>query len=170
MVKAEFMTWWDGLKSADASGQAQRILVLGATNRIHDIDDAILRRMPKKFPIPLPNASQRLKILKLMLKDTSLDQANIDLAYIARIMDGMSGSDIKEACRDAAMVPVREMIRQQRESGRRMHEVRAQQVRGLRTEDFFASTRKVANMPKSKEAEEWSTASSSPPDEGEKLD
>lgn len=169
MVKAEFMTWWDGLKSADTSGQAQRILVLGATNRINDIDDAILRRMPKKFPIYLPNASQRLKILKLMLKDTRLDSSNIDLAYLARVMDGMSGSDIKEACRDAAMVPVREMIRIQRESGRKMHEVRAQEVRGLRTEDFFASKKSTA-VPKSQEAEVWSTASSSPQAEEEKLD
>lgn len=169
MVKAEFMTWWDGLKSADTNGQAQRILVLGATNRINDIDDAILRRMPKKFPVFLPNASQRLKILKLMLKDTKMDTNNIDLAYLARVMDGMSGSDIKEACRDAAMVPVREMIRIQRESGRRMNEVRAQEVRGLRTQDFFAS-KKPANVPKSTEAEVWSTASSSPPVEEDKLD
>lgn len=170
MVKAEFMTWWDGLKSADTSGRAQRILVLGATNRINDIDDAILRRLPKKFPIYLPNASQRLKILKLMLKDTKLDHSNIDLAYVARVMDGMSGSDIKEACRDAAMVPVREMIREQRNSGRRMNEVRAKEVRGLRSEDFFASPKKSAPAAPVEEKEEWSTASSSPSDNDEKLD
>lgn len=170
MVKAEFMTWWDGLKSADTSGRAQRILVLGATNRINDIDDAILRRMPKKFPIYLPNAVQRLKILKLMLKDTKLDQANLDMPYVARVMDGMSGSDIKEACRDAAMVPVREMIRQQRESGRRMNEVRAKEVRGLKTEDFFNSPKKNVPADAEKEIEEWSTASSSPADEEDKLD
>ena len=169
MVKAEFMTWWDGLKSADTSGRAQRILVLGATNRINDIDDAILRRMPKKFPIYLPNAAQRLKILKLMLKDTKLDQANLDMPYVARVMDGMSGSDIKEACRDAAMVPVREMIRQQRESGRRMNEVRAKEVRGLRSEDFFASPKKNIMVQAEKETEEWSTASSSP-DQQDRLD
>lgn len=169
MVKAEFMTWWDGLKSADVSGQSQRILVLGATNRINDIDDAILRRMPKKFPVYLPNAAQRLKILKLMLKDTKLDQSNIDLPYVARVMDGMSGSDIKESCRDAAMVPVREMIREQRDSGRRMNEVRAKQVRGLRTEDFFANPKKTEtkSVGRVEEAEEWSDASSTP---GEKVD
>ena len=170
MVKAEFMTWWDGLKSADTSGRAQRILVLGATNRINDIDDAILRRMPKKFPIYLPNAAQRLKILKLMLKDTKLDQDNLDMPYVARVMDGMSGSDIKEACRDAAMVPVREMIRQQRESGRRMNEVRAQEVRGLRTEDFFSGPKKNIAADPEKEVEEWSTASSTPAEQEDKLD
>lgn len=168
MVKAEFMTWWDGLKSADISGKSQRILVLGATNRMNDIDDAILRRMPKKFPIFLPNAGQRLKILKLMLQDTKLDHTGIDLPYVARVMEGMSGSDIKEACRDAAMVPVREMIREQRESGRSMNQIRAQEVRGLRTEDFFAKPKKAVVTPEPEEKEEWSTASSSPPEE--KLD
>lgn len=166
-VKAEFMTWWDGLRSVDASGQSQRILVLGATNRINDIDDAILRRMPKKFPIPLPNTSQRLKILKLMLKDTKLDHGSMDLAYIARVTDGMSGSDIKEACRDAAMVPVREMIRSQRDSGRQMKHIQAREVRGLRTDDFFASSKKSIQAKPAKESEEWSTASSSPPEQDE---
>src|ERR1700761_4052793 len=83
MVKAEFMTLWDGLASANTSGHPQRILILGATNRINDIDDAILRRMPKKFPISLPNASQRLKILKIILRDTRLDKESLDLDYIS---------------------------------------------------------------------------------------
>ena len=82
MMKAEFMTCvyflpplryltdcfhgifsrlWDGLLSA-----TDRILVLGATNRPNDIDSAILRRMPKRFGIGLPDREQRAKILKLV--------------------------------------------------------------------------------------------------------
>jgi SpoVK/Ycf46/Vps4 family AAA+-type ATPase len=60
MMKAEFMTLWDGLLSA-----SDRILVLGATNRPTDIDSAILRRMPKRFAVGLPGIEQRLKILTL---------------------------------------------------------------------------------------------------------
>ena len=110
MVKAEFMTHWDGLASSSTSGRPHRILILGATNRMNDIDDAILRRMPKKFPVSLPNASQRLKILKIILRDTKLDKEDLDLDYISRVTAGLSGSDVKEACREAALVPVREMI------------------------------------------------------------
>jgi hypothetical protein len=79
MMKAEFMTcvycldlWametddeqrlWDGL----ASGEDTRILVLGATNRPNDIDQAILRRMPKRFAVRLPDLEQRTKILSLV--------------------------------------------------------------------------------------------------------
>jgi ATPase family AAA domain-containing protein 1 len=137
MVKAEFMTLWDGLTSANARGTPARICVLGATNRIHDIDEAILRRMPKKFPVSLPDKSQRLRILQLILKDTKTDASNFNVDYIARVTQGMSGSDIKEACRDAAMVPVREYIREHKASGNAISSVDPSRVRGLRTEDFF---------------------------------
>lgn len=137
MVKAEFMTHWDGLTSANSMGEPQRVVILGATNRIQDIDDAILRRMPKKFPVPLPQSQQRVRILSLILKDTKIDRQNFDLHYLVRTMAGMSGSDIKEACRDAAMVPVRELIRQKKADGIHMTSVEPHEVRGLRTEDFF---------------------------------
>lgn len=60
-LKAEFMTLWDGL-----TGGNERILVLGATNRPADIDEAILRRMPKRYAVGLPNREQRAKILRLV--------------------------------------------------------------------------------------------------------
>ncbi|KAH7327874.1 ATPase family AAA domain-containing protein 1 [Stachybotrys elegans] len=137
MVKAEFMTLWDGLTSANSSGMPAQIVVLGATNRIHDIDEAILRRMPKKFPVPLPGQDQRRRILQLVLQDTKTDSQNFDLDYVAKITSGMSGSDIKEACRDAAMAPVREFMREHRTHGRPMAPVDPSQFRGIRTDDFF---------------------------------
>jgi len=137
MVKAEFMTLWDGLTSANTSGLPARIMILGATNRIQDIDEAILRRMPKKFAVSLPSTSQRRRILNLILKDTKTDPDHFDIDYLTRVMAGMSGSDIKEACRDAAMVPVREFIREQRAKGIPMTGASHEQIRGLRTEDFF---------------------------------
>ncbi|OAA80808.1 ATPase family AAA domain-containing protein 1 [Akanthomyces lecanii RCEF 1005] len=139
MVKAEFMTLWDGLTSANSSGMPAQIVVLGATNRIHDIDEAILRRMPKKFPIPLPGQEQRRRILQLILQDTKTDSDHFDLDQLAKLTAGMSGSDIKEACRDAAMAPVREFMRENRSSGRPMHNVDGSQFRGIRTDDFFGN-------------------------------
>ncbi|MCJ1328125.1 hypothetical protein MMC10_004800 [Thelotrema lepadinum] len=139
MVKAEFMTHWDGLASANVYGEPQRILILGATNRIQDIDEAILRRMPKKFPVSLPTAPQRLRILALLLKDTKIDKSTFDLEYLVRVTAGMSGSDLKEVCRDAAMVPVREFIRSKKSAGGPIGAVNASDIRGLRTEDFFST-------------------------------
>ncbi|EAW13397.1 protein-degrading AAA family ATPase MSP1 [Aspergillus clavatus NRRL 1] len=171
MVKAEFMTHWDGLTSANSLGEPQRVVVLGATNRIQDIDEAILRRMPKKFPVTLPPAPQRLRILSLILKDTKVDRENFDLHYLVKAMAGMSGSDIKESCRDAAMVPVRELIRQTKADGLQMASVNPSEVRGLRTEDFFTRAGGVKVIPapaqtqtqstsKASSEKEWTTAES----------
>ncbi|KAK4050196.1 mitochondrial dynamin GTPase Msp1 [Microbotryomycetes sp. JL221] len=112
MMKAEFMTLWDGLSTNNDT----RILVLGATNRPNDIDAAILRRMPKRFSIKLPDATQRRNILNIMLKDINLD-SSFQLDALVRRTDGMSGSDLKEVCRNAAMVPIREYMRQHQVDG-----------------------------------------------------
>jgi ATPase family AAA domain-containing protein 1 len=177
MVKAEFMTHWDGLTSANSKGLPQRVMILGATNRIQDIDEAILRRMPKKFPVSLPSASQRQKILKLVLKDTKIEPDKFDMEYLVKVMGGMSGSDIKEACRDAAMVPVREMFRRQRDSGKQTEADDDLDIRGIRTDDFFKRIGGVQTTQKSKQShnkngqdEAWSTESSAAEDDADMED
>lgn len=171
MVKAEFMTHWDGLASMNRHGQPQRIMILGATNRIGDIDEAILRRMPKKFPVTLPTASQRLKILRLLLQDVKVDGAAFDIEYVARVTAGMSGSELKEASREAAMIPVREMIQAQRAAGQRMDQIRPGLVRGLRTEDFWGAknTRKQKEERTGAADREWEETDSSVSDPPEPL-
>ncbi|KAI9340466.1 P-loop containing nucleoside triphosphate hydrolase protein, partial [Obelidium mucronatum] len=106
MMKAEFMSQWDGLSTSKQS----RVLILGATNRPNDIDKAILRRMPKRFEVGLPNDEQRERILRLLLKTASVS-ASFSFPTLVRKTAGLSGSDLKELCRTAAMTPVREAIR-----------------------------------------------------------
>ncbi|KAJ1976541.1 mitochondrial dynamin GTPase Msp1 [Dimargaris xerosporica] len=106
MMKAEFMSLWDGLTTQEGS----RVLIMGATNRPLDIDSAILRRMPKRFYLQPPNAHQRQQILELMLGDIALD-VTFDMDALVKRTDGYSGSDLKELCRNAAMVPIREHMR-----------------------------------------------------------
>lgn len=67
--------------------------------------------MPKRFAIRLPNHAQRLKILRLMLAHATLSPG-FDFEELARRTDGLSGSDLKETCRNAAMIPVRELMRE----------------------------------------------------------
>ncbi|KAJ3338424.1 hypothetical protein HDU93_009520 [Gonapodya sp. JEL0774] len=106
MMKAEFMSLWDGLTTGDNA----RVLVLGATNRPNDIDKAILRRMPKRYALKLPDARQREKVLQLLLKNIPLDP-EFSFHLLALRTSHYSGSDLKELCRVAAMIPVREYIR-----------------------------------------------------------
>lgn len=140
MLKAEFMTMWDGLTSDG------RILVLGATNRANDIDDAILRRMPKRFPVRLPDKSQRRRILEIMLKDAKLSPT-FDLELVADRTAGMSGSDIREACRNAAMAATRDYIRGNFENGRRKHGQVEIPIWPITTQDFFKQTASETPLP-----------------------
>ncbi|EIW81550.1 ATPase [Coniophora puteana RWD-64-598 SS2] len=133
MMKAEFMTSWDGLLSGP-----DRILVLGATNRPTDIDPAILRRMPKRFAVGLPDTDQRFKILSLMLKDTKVDP-DFPLRLLAQQTVGHSGSDLRELCRSAAMVPVRECMRRLGDDVEEMAKAQSEgfDIRPLSLDDFY---------------------------------
>ncbi|KAL2206645.1 AAA-domain-containing protein [Sarocladium strictum] len=165
MVKAEFMTLWDGLTSANASGMPDQIVVLGATNRINDIDEAILRRMPKKFPVPLPGRAQRRRILQLILQGCKKDPEEFDVEYVSNLTAGMSGSDIKEACRDAAMAPVREYMREHRsQDARTMARVDPGEFRGIRSSDFLA--RRGTQPPEKRSARRASTKSAKEASDG----
>jgi SpoVK/Ycf46/Vps4 family AAA+-type ATPase len=50
-MKTEFMTMWDGFQTNEHA----RVMVLAATNRPWDVDEAILRRLPRSFEVGLPN-------------------------------------------------------------------------------------------------------------------
>lgn len=103
MMKAQFMILWDGLISAKHC----RVIVMGATNRPNDVDKAILRRLPAMFQINRPDQAKRKAIFNLILKKETLDD-EVDINQVAQMTDGFSGSDLREVCRSAAMLRIRE--------------------------------------------------------------
>jgi len=115
-MKAEFMSLWDGLTTQENS----QVTVLGCTNRPFDIDEAILRRMPRSFLFDLPDQKQREEILYVLLRSSTLDES-VSIEDLARRTDRYSGSDLKELCRYAAMIPVRELLKQQKQ----LHDINA---------------------------------------------
>ncbi|XP_007440784.1 ATPase family AAA domain-containing protein 1-A-like [Python bivittatus] len=108
MMKAEFMSLWDGLQTESDC----QVMVLGATNRPQHVDPAILRRMPTTFQIALPTQRQRQDILKLILAGENMSNA-VSLKELAEKTHGYSGSDLWELCRDAATYRVRDYVRKQ---------------------------------------------------------
>ena len=63
-IKNEFMAMWDGIRASSGAAD-QRILVLGATNRPYDLDEAVLRRFPRRIFCDLPTLSARQQILEV---------------------------------------------------------------------------------------------------------
>eukprot|EP00668_Euglena_longa_P014094 GGOE01018066.1.p1 GENE.GGOE01018066.1~~GGOE01018066.1.p1 ORF type:complete len:524 (+),score=129.72 GGOE01018066.1:73-1644(+) len=104
-LKTEFMVQMEGLSSA---GDARNVLVLGATNRPQELDDAILRRFPKRLCIPLPDPPAReLLLTKLLGSEGRLSPA--DIKAIVKSTDGYSNADLANVCREATMMPIREL-------------------------------------------------------------
>ncbi|XP_052187450.1 uncharacterized protein LOC127798146 [Diospyros lotus] len=108
-IKNEFMTHWDGLLTKSG----ERILVLAATNRPFDLDEAIIRRFERRIMVGLPSLEGREMILKTLLAKEKVD--NLDFKELAAITEGYSGSDLKNLCITAAYRPVRELIQQERQ-------------------------------------------------------
>lgn len=104
-MKTEFMALWDGF----TTDQNARVMVLAATNRPSELDEAILRRLPQAFEIGLPDRRERVEILKVILKDESVDE-DIDFDHIAGLCDGYAGSDLLELCKKAAYFPIRDLL------------------------------------------------------------
>ena len=145
-IKAEFLTLWDGVATSSQS----RVLVLGATNKPQHIDSAILRRMPRAFEVPLPDATGRLAILRLLLKDENIDDTVLPaLPKLVDVTRGYSGSDLKELCKAAAMVGVQEHTaefarrRVMGEPDSALDEALEQQIRPMTETDLMIGLQKV---------------------------
>lgn len=96
----QFLREWDGMNDMSA-------FIMVATNRPFDLDDAVLRRLPRRLLVDLPTEEDRLAILKIHLKGEQLDPA-VDLAELAKRTPLYSGSDLKNLSVAAALACVRE--------------------------------------------------------------
>ncbi|XP_061344666.1 uncharacterized protein LOC133290581 [Gastrolobium bilobum] len=107
-ITNEFMIHWDGLLTKPG----EQILVLAATNRPFDLDEAIIRRFEHRIMVGLPSTENREMILKTLLAKEKHE--NIDFKELSTMTQGYSGSDLKNLCSTAAYRPVRELIQQER--------------------------------------------------------
>ncbi|XP_012081406.1 uncharacterized protein LOC105641469 isoform X2 [Jatropha curcas] len=134
-MRNEFMAAWDGLRTKDS----QRILILGATNRPFDLDDAVIRRLPRRIYVDLPDAENRMKILKIFLAQENLEP-DFQFDKLASATEGYSGSDLKNLCIAAAYRPVQELLEEERKGYK---DGVASALRPLSLDDFVQSKTKV---------------------------
>lgn len=71
-LKTEFLVQFDGVNGA-AQEEGKHLLVLAATNRPQDLDEAALRRLTRRIYIPLPDEGAREAILESKLSKVSHD-------------------------------------------------------------------------------------------------
>ena len=101
-VKTTMMSEWDGLNSATSKYSDNRVIVIGSTNRPYDLDEAVLRRFPRRILVDLPDLETRKEILEVTLAENRID-TSVNFTSIAILLDGYTGSDIKEVCREAVV-------------------------------------------------------------------
>ncbi|CAL9119781.1 unnamed protein product [Musa acuminata var. zebrina] len=147
-LKSEFLVQFDGVTSK----QNDFVIVIGATNKPQELDDAVLRRLVKRIYIPLPDENVRKLLLRNQLKGRAYSLPSGDLERLANITDGYSGSDLQALCEEAAMMPIRELGPQH------ILTIKASQVRPLRYEDFqkaMVVIRPSLRKSKWEELEQW---------------
>ena len=101
------LTEMDGFKTSD------NILVIGATNRIDDLDEALLRpgRFTNKFCIPLPETvNERIEILKLYLKNKKIAE-DVVVEEVASETAGFSPAALEALLNEAAIISVQDKKR-----------------------------------------------------------
>ena len=105
-VVNQLLTELDGVKSLEG------VSVICATSRPDLIDPALLRsgRIDRLVECELPNANDRLEILKWVSKSLILD-ATIDLKDLAVKLENFSGADIKSILTTANMTSIEQELK-----------------------------------------------------------
>lgn len=98
----ELLVCMDGFEEND-------IIVIGATNRLHSLDEALLRpgRFDSKIYVPLPNISEREEIFKLYAEGRPIDN-DIDWKEFARMTSHFSGAAIKNVMNTASIYAIKD--------------------------------------------------------------
>ncbi|KAJ2684019.1 Fidgetin-like protein 1 [Coemansia spiralis] len=124
-IKTEFLVQLDGC----GTSSEDRIILVGATNRPQELDEAARRRFPKRLYVPLPDRLGRRAIVTNLMKAQmhSLDDAHLDV--ICERTKGYSGADMDTLCREAAYGPIRSIFD-------KIREAKEEEVRPINFEDF----------------------------------
>ena len=153
-LKTELLVQMEGAASKGGAG-APRVLIIGATNRPEELDEAARRRLPKQLYVPLPCAAARRAMLDRALGlsegggggatssstvATALSPADLD--RVVAKTDGYSGSDVRALISEACAFPVRDALAA-RGVGATLTGLTPADLRPVTLRDFAAAARAV---------------------------
>ncbi|XP_050234567.1 ATPase family AAA domain-containing protein FIGL1 [Mercurialis annua] len=134
-LKTQFLIEMEGFDSG-----SEQILLIGATNRPQELDEAARRRLTKRLYIPLPSSEARAWIARNLLeKDGLFKLSDEEIDTICNLTAGYSGSDMKNLVKDASMGPLREALKQ----GIEITKLKKEDMRPVTLKDFEMSLNEV---------------------------
>ncbi|XP_066996920.2 spastin isoform X2 [Anabrus simplex] len=132
-LKTEFLVEFDGLPS----NPDERVLVMAATNRPQELDEAALRRFSKRIYVSLPDHPTRVLLLRRLLSRHNNPLCKEELEQLATLTEGYSGSDLTSLAKDAALGPIRELNPEQ------VRCLDPSSVRNINFQDFADSLKRI---------------------------
>nr|XP_010929777.1 ATPase family AAA domain-containing protein FIGL1 [Elaeis guineensis]XP_029122296.1 ATPase family AAA domain-containing protein FIGL1 [Elaeis guineensis] len=134
-LKTQFLIEMEGFDSGN-----EQILLIGATNRPQELDEAARRRLTKRLYIPLPSSEARAWIIRNLLEKDGLFKLSWeDTVAICKLTEGYSGSDMKNLVKEASMGPLREALRQ----GIEITKLSKEDMRPVTLQDFENALQEV---------------------------
>ncbi|KAL6851866.1 hypothetical protein ACP4OV_020051 [Aristida adscensionis] len=148
-LKTQFLIEMEGFDSGN-----EQILLIGATNRPQELDEAARRRLTKRLYIPLPSTARAWIIRNLLEKDGLFMLSEEETSTICKLTEGYSGSDMKNLVKDASMGPLREAL----QSGVEITKLNKEDMRPVMLKDFENALQEVRPSVSSSELgiyEDW---------------
>jgi len=104
-VVSQILTEIDGLE------ELNNVLIIGATNRLDIVDEALLRpgRFDRIIKVPNPDEKARQHIFEIHTKKKPLD-SNVKISEIVRITDDFSGAEIAAVANRAAITSLKRYV------------------------------------------------------------
>jgi ATPase family AAA domain-containing protein 1 len=137
-VKTTFMQEWDGLRTT-----ADRVIVVASTNRPYALDQAVLRRMPRRILVDLPDQETREQMLRVIMANNRV-APDVNFTTIAKRLDGYTGSDIREVCREAVVRIAHDESKKLEEAQGVEYDALNRSLRPVTNEDFSMALEKLS--------------------------
>ncbi len=96
------------LVELDGFEESEQLVIIGASNRLEDLDQALLRpgRFDRQILVSPPDLAGREEILHVHARNKPL-AADVDLHEVARQSSGLTGADLANICNEAAIAAAR---------------------------------------------------------------
>ncbi|GJQ74057.1 hypothetical protein Trydic_g18980 [Trypoxylus dichotomus] len=144
-IKTEFLVQLDGA----TTDNDEKLLVIGATNRPQELDEAARRRFVKRLYIPLPELKARQRLIEQLMLNEKHELNAQNIMEIAELSEGYSGADMRNLCADASMGPIRSIDMSLIQS------IETAEVRPVNMADFRSALARVKSSVSPKDLDQY---------------